>query len=158
MTAIEPGQHVEYGSVEGFDSFVAAVEPPLRRALVATYGPERGREAAAEALAWAWEHRDRLGSLDHPVRYLYRVGQSRGRRRLTRIPFVRSEWRAPEIEPGLEAALGGLSERQRAAAVLVHGFGWTLGEVAELLEVTTSTVQTHLERAMERLRAALEVE
>ena len=30
-------------------------EPRLRRAFVAGYGSERGREATAEALAYAWE-------------------------------------------------------------------------------------------------------
>ena len=43
-----------------FDDFVADVEPRLRRALVAAYGPEAGREATADALAWAWQHWDRL--------------------------------------------------------------------------------------------------
>ena len=45
---------------EEFESFVATVEPPLRRALVATYGFDLGREAAANALGWAWEHWERL--------------------------------------------------------------------------------------------------
>ena len=33
-----------------FSRFVGEVEPGLRRALVATYGTERGRDAVAEAL------------------------------------------------------------------------------------------------------------
>jgi hypothetical protein len=41
----------------GFAAFFAETEPRLRRAFVAAYGPERGREAAAEALAYAWQHR-----------------------------------------------------------------------------------------------------
>jgi DNA-directed RNA polymerase specialized sigma24 family protein len=41
--------------------------------------------------------------------------------------------------------------------VLVHGFGWTLREVAELRGVKVTSVQTHLERGLRRLRAALEV-
>ena len=41
--------------------------------------------------------------------------------------------------------------------VLVHGYEWTLREVAELTGVTISTVQTHVERALAKLRAALEV-
>jgi hypothetical protein len=39
-----------------FEAFVARVEPGLRRALFAVLGLDRGREATAEALAWAWEH------------------------------------------------------------------------------------------------------
>lgn len=54
-----------------FEAFVSEVEPRLSRALVAVYGFERGRDATAEALGWAWEHRDQLGKLDSPVAYLF---------------------------------------------------------------------------------------
>jgi DNA-directed RNA polymerase specialized sigma24 family protein len=63
----------------------------------------------------------------------------------------------PLVEPKLGAALVELSESQRAAVVLVHGFGWTLREVAELRGVQVTSVQTLLERGLRRLRAALEV-
>ena len=67
-------------SSSSFETFVGEVEPRLRRALVATYGPVAGRDATVDALAWAWEHRDRLPSLDNPGGYLYRVGQTAARR------------------------------------------------------------------------------
>ena len=63
----------------------------------------------------------------------------------------------PWIEPGLEAALEALSEPQRVTVVLRHSFEWTYGEIAELLEVSVSTVRNHLARGMEKLRTALEV-
>jgi RNA polymerase sigma factor (sigma-70 family) len=140
-----------------FELFFAETEPRLRRALVASYGLEVGREATAEALAWAWEHRDRLESIKYPVRYLYRVGQSRTRQRKLRVLHARSDWVDPRVEPELLSALGRLSERQRVAVVLVHGYGWTLAEVAELLDLQVTTVQTHLERGLARLRVHLEV-
>jgi RNA polymerase sigma factor (sigma-70 family) len=142
----------EVGSADGFEAFFLRVEPQLRRALDATYGPELGREATAEAFAWAWEHREQLEALDRPVAYLYRVGQSRIRRRRFRLPFVRSEYREPEVEPDLMQALRTLSNQQRVAVVLIHGYAWTMAEVAELLGVSVSTVQTHLERGLSRLR------
>jgi DNA-directed RNA polymerase specialized sigma24 family protein len=43
-----------------FDEFVETADPRLRRALVAAYGTSVGREAALDALSWAWEHWDRL--------------------------------------------------------------------------------------------------
>jgi RNA polymerase sigma factor (sigma-70 family) len=64
----------------------------------------------------------------------------------------------PWIEPALPIALESLSEHQRLAVVLAHGFGWTHREIGELLDVSPSTVQNHIERAMVKLRAALEVE
>ena len=144
-----------------FILFATAHEPRLRRAFVAAYGTDRGTEATAEALAYAWQHWKRVSAMMNPVGYLYRVGQSRTRPR--RQHPLRPEWRTPDneprhFEPGLAPALAALSEAQRVAVVLVHGFDWTLHEVAEFTGVTISTVQTHLERGLRRLRTALEVE
>jgi DNA-directed RNA polymerase specialized sigma24 family protein len=143
---------VEDGDEASFRQFVLTVEPRLRRALVASYGLERGRDATAEALGWAWEHRARLSSLDSPVPYLYRVGQSRSRPRRMRALYERPAAQDPWIEPKLAAALAHLSRRQRVSVFLVHGAGWTPSEVADLLGVDVSTVQTHVERALARLR------
>ncbi len=135
-----------------FCLFVAKVEPDLRRALIAAYGSERGRDATAEALAWAFEHRDRLPSLERPVAYLYRVGQSRSRPHRRRVVFERPAVDDPWVEPKLMSALAALPRSQRVAVFMVHGAGWTQAEVAELLGVRRSTVQKHLERAITKLR------
>jgi DNA-directed RNA polymerase specialized sigma24 family protein len=140
-----------------FRHFLQEAEPRLRRALVAAYGGERGREATAEALAYAWEHWERVGTMSNATGYLYRVGQSRTRARLKRPLFVRPEHPEPWFEPSLAPALEKLSERQRTAVVLVHGFGWTLREVAECTDVKVTSVQNHLDRGMQKLRAALKV-
>lgn len=142
---------------DGFEGWYRTVEPHLRRALVAAYGPEQGREAAAHAMAWAWEHRERIDGLNNPVAYLFRVGQSRLRHR--RVPWVQpqSTWAEPWIEPGLSKAMRALTQHQRVAVVLIHGYGWTLTEVAELLDIRKTTVQNHLDRGLKKLRSSLEV-
>jgi RNA polymerase sigma factor (sigma-70 family) len=147
------------GDDDRFAAFVADVEPPLRRALVATYGPQVGREATVDALAYAWERRATLRTMANPAGYLYRVGQTSARRQRRTLPLAppRVDSSPPEFEPGLRPALDALSEQQRAVVVLVHGFEWTQREVADLLGISTSTVRNHLERAMARLRKALEV-
>lgn len=142
---------------EAFETFMSQVEPRLRRALVATYGQQAGREATADAFSWAWEHWHKLEKVANPVAYLYRVGQTRMRSKKQAIVFERSIHDDPWIEPSLGAALTNLSERQRTAVVLIHGFGWTLREVAELTNTRVTTVQTHLERGLQHLRIALEV-
>ena len=142
---------------DDFEEFFRWAEPKLRRALSAAYGPERGREAAAAALAWAFEHREKIASLSYPLGYLYRVGQSKVRRRRLRILHQPPDWREPWVEPELASALRELTEHQRVAVVLVHGYQWTQREVAELLSVSPATVQSHLSRALERLRSELEV-
>jgi DNA-directed RNA polymerase specialized sigma24 family protein len=136
--------------------------PRLQRAFVAAYGPERGHEAAAEALGYAWEHWSRIATMENPMGYLFRVGQSRTRPR--KRPPLGLVWDRADtdrrdvlVEPGLRNAMAELSESQRIAVVLVHGYAWTFREVAELVDVSVSTVQTHVERALAKLRAALEV-
>jgi RNA polymerase sigma factor (sigma-70 family) len=61
------------------------------------------------------------------------------------------------FEPGLLPALTELTEAQRTAVVLVHGFGWTMKEVGEMTGVKVTSVQNHLDRALKKLRTALKV-
>ncbi len=143
---------------ETFTEFVRDVEPRLRISLLARYGPERGREATAEALAYAWEHWDRVGAMEKPIGYLYRVGQSKSRsKRRPPLSVDRSESHEPWVEPGLPKALEALSGKQRMAVVLVHAYGWSQREAAEVMGVAPDTVRTHLERGLSKLRASLEV-
>jgi RNA polymerase sigma factor (sigma-70 family) len=151
-----------------FDEFVADVEPRLRRALVAAYGAEAGREAAADALAWAWQHWDRVSSMDNPAGYLWRVAQTavrtdarRRNRELAAVVEVELEpldgQLEPRVEPALDGALAELSPQQRAAVLLVHGYGYSLSEAADALSCSISTLRNHLQRALRRLHTALEV-
>lgn len=142
---------------QDFRDFTIKVEPQLHGAFIAAYGHERGREATAEALAYAWEHWSTLRLMTNPVGYLYRVGQSRTRRRLSPVVFARPDDPAVDFEPELPGALASLPDRQRISVLLVHGEGWTLREVADLLHVSIPTVQKHTERALASLRKALHV-
>jgi DNA-directed RNA polymerase specialized sigma24 family protein len=160
-THVTDGPPGATGEPAEFEAFVLVTEPPLRRALVAAYGYEDGREAAAEALAYAWEHWAAVREMANAPGYLYRVAQSsaaRGRRWRRPAPLLtlppETEHR---FEPGLPSALASLPERQRVAVVLVHGFGYTLREVAALTGLKITTVQSHLERGLRRLRDRLGV-
>ncbi len=147
------------GVVTGFEAFFAEAEPRLRRALVARYGHERGREATADALAWGFEHWDRVQPMDNPSGYLFRVGCSKARRRRSRVLFEPpTSGGDPETEPSLTAAMAHLSANQRTAVVLVKGYGWELHEVAELTGTSISTVNTHVRRGLAKLRTELGVE
>lgn len=142
-----------------FAAFVEVAEPRLRRALVAVRGPDDGRDAAAEALAWAWQNWDRVQALDNPVGYLFRVGQSRSRQRLHgHLPDRRPDRHAPYVEPGLAPALAKLTPTQRTAVVLHHGCDWTYTEIADALGITKTAVGTHIARALKRLRRDLNIE
>lgn len=143
-------------TLSDFDWFVVDVRPRLARAFVAAYGVERGRDALAEASVYAWEHADRLRVMDNPAGYLWRVGQSRTRRRRQPLvfPAVNRDG-MPAVEPKLPAALASLSERQRLCVMLTQAFEWTYQEVADLLGVSRSSVQVHVERGLRRLRIAI---
>jgi RNA polymerase sigma-70 factor (ECF subfamily) len=146
---------------EWFAEFISENERAIRQSLTGALGVDPGREATAEALAYGWEHRDRLEGMDNPAGYLYRVGLNWGRKSLSRRTVVfpadtaqESEW----VEPRLPEALAALSERQRVVVYLVHGHDWSLSEVAELLEISKGTAQKHMERGMTRLRRELKVD
>ncbi len=145
-------------SEDAFCEFIARTEPQLHRALVAKLGWETGREATAEALAFAWEHWAKVTKMHNPAGYLYRVGTSRVRQRRSRTLFVRQDERSQWVEPSLGPSLAALSERQRIAVILVHGYGWTAQEVAEMTGIKRSTVQSHVERGLAHLRERLKVE
>jgi RNA polymerase sigma factor (sigma-70 family) len=137
-------------------------EPLIRRALVAGFGAQLGRDATLDAYEWAWEHWDRVRAALNPAGYLYRTGAhcaARARRKAnlrTRFDAAPSS-RDPWIEPMLDGALDRLTRQQRTAVVLVHGFGWTYQEVSDLLGVRRSTVQRHVQRALSKLRSDLGV-
>lgn len=142
-----------------FTAFVQESEPRLSFALAAAYGPDVGREATADALMYAWEHWGRVSVMSNPVGYLYRVGQTKAKRHRHRNPICPpvTVGKEPWVEPHLPEVLMSLPERQRVVVVLVHGFDWTQREVAELLGVSRTTVERHLERGMRKLRSGLEV-
>jgi len=143
-----------------FLKFARAAEPRLRVALVAGHGAERGSEATNDALLYAWQNWPRVQSLDNPIGYLYRVGQRSARRRrhqpraVPAIPDGGPPWVEPELSPALES----LSRRQREVVTLVGAYQWSIREVARLLGLRPSSVQTHFERGMSRLRHALGAE
>jgi DNA-directed RNA polymerase specialized sigma24 family protein len=154
MTAKDTTLPTRHRALE-FSGFFTDAEPRLRRSLVAAYGGQVGRDAAANALAWAWEHWDQVSEMANPLAYLYRVGQSSVRQRKVPAAFEAPTPSEPWVEPGLAPGLARLSERQRVAVVLIHGYGWTYREVAELTGISVTTVQNHLERGLAQLRRSL---
>ena len=143
-----------------FTDFYRDVEPRLRRALVAAFGVDIGAESASEALAFGWENWERVGQMPNPAGYLFGVGRNKARRHRSRrvafpVPPVGHEF---EVEPGIPEALSRLSDKQRVTVLLVYGDEWTWLEVADLLGVSVSTVQKHLERGMSKLRHSIGVE
>jgi len=144
---------------DSFTRFVKEVETRLQRALVARYGLDLGQESAAEAMAYAWEHWDRIQTMANPAGYLYRVATSRSRRIRRPLPMLPQVGASSPVwvEPHLPKALKRLSGNQRTAVLLVHSFEYTHSEAADVMGIAAGTLRKHLSRGMSKLRSDLEV-
>ena len=144
-----------------FDEFAGTVGVRVRRALVAAYGVEIGTEAAAEAMAIAWERWSAVQAMDNPAGYLYRVGQTKAR------PHIRWARRggvfplppagtalAEDVLDALDA-LRTLKPVERAAVLLTKSYGFSYREVAEVLGVSVDAVTNHVHRGLRHLRERL---
>lgn len=128
------------------ERLLVEARPRLVRGLLALRGHTGAADAAAEAIAWGWEHGEKLVAMQNPVGYLYRVAVTRSmpKRKPTLPPVDVAQM--PDIEPKLIPALHELPERQRAAVWLVHACDWSYSEVGAALDIGTSTVGTHVTR------------
>lgn len=149
----------ETSSPAELERFVHEAGVALRRALVARYGLDVGRDAAADALAWAVEHWVELAVMSNPVGYLYRVGQTSAKRQ--------HRWHRPDVvvpqpvnddvvDVDLQRALMTLRAEERIAVLMVHGFGYRYRDVAEVLDTAVSNVTNHVNRGLARLRTLME--
>ena len=143
------------------DDFVAVAQPTLERALVARFGLQDGMEAAADALAYCCSDWERLRTLRNPVGYLFRVGESKAKRRdrrrrhLVVLTDASSTTDTP-LDVDLQRALLRLKPEQRVAIVLVHAHGHTYAEAAALMDAPVTRITNHINRGLTRLRRLLE--
>jgi len=147
-------------TINSFTEWATEAEPKIRQSLTAAFGVQVGKDAAADALALAWERWERVGAMDNPIGYVYGIGRNKARRMKRRRPplFIDvPEQLLPDVEPGLPAAVAELPEQQRISVTLLYGYGWTMTEVADLLGTKKTTVQNHAERGLAKLRNALGV-
>jgi DNA-directed RNA polymerase specialized sigma24 family protein len=146
-----------------YDRVVSPIVGRVQRGLIAQFGIEVGGDVAAEVVAWAWEHIERLSDVQNPAGFLFRVGQSAARRHRrwerdrARFP-ARPEWveaNAPELDDEVIEAMRLLKASQRVAVLLVHGYGFTYREVADLMQLSEPAVTNHIHRGLIRLRYLL---
>lgn len=150
---------------EEFERLLGRIEPDLNRAFATRFGVTVGAEVMADVTAWAWEHRRDLAGMDNPAGYLFRVGQSAARRYVrwsaqADLPQAEVDLAATQqtdVDPGLDAALARLGDDQRVAVVMVHGYGLSYSEAADLVGVPVTTLRNRLRRGLHKLRKHLEV-
>jgi RNA polymerase sigma-70 factor (ECF subfamily) len=148
-----------------FDVFWSDQRDRIGRALAMTVGDlDLATEAVDEAMARAYQRWGRVGTLDNPAGWVYRVGLNWTRsihRRRRRIPPA---WLAtpqastddPGLDPSIDSAMAALPEAQRAVVVCRLLLGWSEAQTATVLDVRPGTVKSRLSRALDELAVTLD--
>ena len=135
----------------------ADLAPRLRAALTAFGGTADVEDAVADTFEYLCLHAERVLAMGNPDGYLYRVARSKVPRPARKHPTLPAvpDAVAPDVEPGLPAALAVLTANQRVSVFLMAGLAWTPGEVGEFLGIGESSVRNHYSRGMAKLRNKL---
>lgn len=165
----DPGAVVTDAPPATFESFFEAHRHRLHGALtLMTANAQEAEELTQDAFLTVWERWDRVGAMDRPDGYLYRVAMNAFRKRWRRTRLdLRLRARAEnERDPFEQAAakdvvaraLALLPRRERAALVLTELLQLDSSEAGELLGIKPATVRVLTHRARERVRNAMEAD
>ncbi|MGD9997198.1 MAG: sigma factor-like helix-turn-helix DNA-binding protein [Ilumatobacteraceae bacterium] len=165
-TPIEVAAEVERElSVElSFDDFYRLNRTPVGRALAVTLrDPVLAAEAVDEAMARAFQRWDRVGRLDNPGGWVYRVGLNWSRSVVRRLIRPAPIWMSgpdtvppPTVaDPAIDHALAQLTVDQRAVVVCRLLLNLSEAQTADALDIKPGTVKSRLHRALERLTPLL---
>ncbi|MFN8233099.1 MAG: sigma-70 family RNA polymerase sigma factor [Actinomycetota bacterium] len=150
-----------------FEGFFARESTTLfRRLWLVTRDREAAEDLVQEAFIVLLERWNRVGAMDDPTGYLYRVAFNAWRRRsgraaraARRIAAITTEPRddfgAAEARTVLGSALDVLTPRQRAALVLTELVGMSSDDAARLLKVRAVTVRVLASQGRAALRARI---
>ena len=146
-----------------FDGWYRAEHARVLAMLTVVAGDaDLAREATAEAFTRALERWDRVGAMDSPSAWTYRVGVNLLRRRVRRAAFERrllQDAPAPAPPPAVESelweAVRALPVRQRTAVALRYVCDLPQDEIAAVMGVALGTVSATLTAARRRLAATL---
>lgn len=160
---VEAEVPVEVASEDAFVAFYRAGRDRVARALALTLGDAAlAADAADEAMARAYQRWARVGRLDDPGGWVYRVGlnwaTSVVRRRL-RAPSPPADREPTDLgpvpEPTVRHALAALDRRQRAVIVCWFYLGLSERETAAALGTRPGTVKSRLHRGLRHLQTDL---
>lgn len=130
-------------------------------------------DVVQEVFARLWERRDRRPLSDIRPAYLYRAVRNRALNRIEkaesrdealqslspvasgRIPGPDDRLQSERLRRRVEAAIEALPPRCREIFLLVRRDGLTYSETADALDLSESTVDTQMGRALSRLREEL---
>ncbi|PKH44208.1 RNA polymerase sigma-70 factor, ECF subfamily [Nocardioides alpinus] len=153
------------GTPEGreYDWYFRACFPRLTRTVfLMVHDQSLAEDIAQEALYRMLRHWRTVATYDRPEawarRVAIRIALREIQRRAARPGKERLAHHTPVEhvpDPDVAAAVAGLAPMQRAAVVLFYFDDLPVREIAEVLEVSESTVKQHLHRARHRLAQSL---
>ena len=158
---------VELSTTESFSDFYRSRVDGLYRALTLNLGSvELAEEAVDEAMTRAFQRWAKVGRLDSPAGWVYRVAVNwaRGRLRKRNRERLEEDWieiggeagQSTAVDVDLYRALAALSPDGRSAVVLRYYLGWSTAETAAALGIKEGTLKSRLSRACEQLRVDME--
>ena len=167
---------VRTGDAAAFDAIFTAYADALC-GFVYTYlrSHDEAQEVVQDLFLWIWEHRAEWEVPGSLRKYLFKSARNRAishlrhRRverelaeRLTRqaeraasegtSPRPDDQLCADELASVIDRAVGQLSERCREVFILNRRQGFSYAEVADLLDISTKTVEIHMGRAFTTIR------
>lgn len=152
--------------VDAFEQLFRAEYPRLVRSLAVAHDSQLAEDAVQEAFIAAQQRWSHVGDLDDPAGWVRRVAVNRlanSHRNHRRRHEILATVRPPDpatLEPAdldLRRAVRALPDRQRLTLCLHHLAGYSVAEVAAMLDVAAGTVKSNLHDARSALRRVLEV-
>jgi RNA polymerase sigma factor (sigma-70 family) len=153
----------EFGASD-FGTWYRANHAGVLATLTLTAGStEVAEDVTAEAFARAFEHWDRVRTMEAPRGWLYKVALNLLRRRGRRLALERDllrrtpapETPPPALDPELWQAVKALPERQRTAVALRYVLDLPEADVAQIMGTTRGSASASLTTARRRLEALL---
>ena len=157
-------------AVTGTTSFEVFFEEERRRLFRALYlitgSVQEAEELTQDAFLKVWERWQRVGAMESPEGYLYRVAMNASRSRYRRLlraakgPLAYEATEDPygpaDARDAVVRAVRALPARQRQALVSTDLLDLGTETVASLMGVTPSTVRSLVSQAHAALKAAME--
>jgi RNA polymerase sigma-70 factor (ECF subfamily) len=160
-----PAEEAEVGeAAPSFEEFYRATFPRLFTSLCLVTGSRhQAEEIAQEAFVRVFERWDRVGVLEDPTGYVFRVSMNvfRSRYRRASLSLRRTLWLAPaatddlanvETHDEVVRLLLGLNPKQRAAVLLTAILDYSAEEAGGMLGLRASSVRSLTTRARARMK------
>jgi len=156
------------GDAAAFTALVRSNEAPVRRFLQRLTRGDNADDLAQEVFIKAWQRAGDYRGTGSYRAWLMRIAwtsflgahRARGRQAARDQASFEQQEQArsnPDTMIDLGRALASLGERERAAALLCYGEGWSHAEAAEIMGLPLGTLKSIVARARTALAARLEV-